>query len=116
VDVYFSADVETDGPIPGPYSILSFALVFAGRFDGCRFERPRAFDLTFYRELKPISESFDAEALRVNGLDRERLISGGNRHREQDYRIEDLKVSLVSENGWPQLDHYSTCSASSPLG
>jgi hypothetical protein len=23
-DAYFSADVETDGPIPGPFSILSF--------------------------------------------------------------------------------------------
>lgn len=32
-DVYFSADVETDGPIPGPFSILSFALVFARCFD-----------------------------------------------------------------------------------
>lgn len=30
VDAYFSADVETDGPIPGPFSILSFALVYAG--------------------------------------------------------------------------------------
>jgi hypothetical protein len=39
-DIYFSADVETDGPIPGPYSILSFAMVYAGRFDGSRFERP----------------------------------------------------------------------------
>jgi hypothetical protein len=29
-DVYFSADVETDGPIPGPYSILSVAIVYAG--------------------------------------------------------------------------------------
>jgi hypothetical protein len=76
-DVYFSADVETDGPIPGPYSILSFALVYAGRFDGTRFERPPNYDLTFYRELKPISESFDPEALRVNGLDRPRLIQNG---------------------------------------
>jgi hypothetical protein len=24
VDAYFSADVETDGPVPGPFSILSF--------------------------------------------------------------------------------------------
>jgi DNA polymerase III epsilon subunit-like protein len=77
VDVYFSADVETDGAIPGPYSILSFALVYAGRFDGTRFERPRDFDLTFYRELKPISDSFDPEALRVNGLDRARLVRSG---------------------------------------
>jgi hypothetical protein len=76
-DVYFSADVETDGPIPGPYSILSFALVYAGRFDGNRFERPTDFKSTFYRELRPISESFDPEALRVNGLDRVRLIQRG---------------------------------------
>jgi exonuclease len=73
VDVYFSADVETDGPIPGPYSLLSFALVYAGRFDGSRFERPASLDRTFYRELRPISDDFEPEALKVNGLDRERL-------------------------------------------
>ena len=39
MDVYFSADVETDGPSPGPYSLLSFALVYAGRFNGEIFER-----------------------------------------------------------------------------
>ena len=48
VDVYFSADVETDGPIPGPFSILSFALVYAGRFDGGRFERPANLDDAIY--------------------------------------------------------------------
>src|SRR6185437_9558285 len=37
VDAYFSADVETDGPIPGEYSMLSFALVFAGTFDGVTY-------------------------------------------------------------------------------
>lgn len=77
VDVYFSADVETDGPIPGPFSILSFALVYAGRFDGSRFTRPADYDQTFYRELRPISEEFDPEALRVNGLDRKRLAREG---------------------------------------
>ena len=76
-DVYFSADVETDGPIPGPYSMLSFALVYAGRFDGKRFVHPRDFDETFYRELRPISEGFQVEALRVNGLDRRRLLLEG---------------------------------------
>ncbi len=73
VDVYFSADVETDGPIPGPYSMLSLALVYAGRFDGSKFEAPARLDLAFYRELQPISDDFQPEALRVNGLDRERL-------------------------------------------
>jgi hypothetical protein len=76
-DVYFSADVETDGPIPGPFSILSFALVYAGRFDGKRFERPERFDTTFYRELRPISDRFEREALAVNKLDRDRLVREG---------------------------------------
>jgi len=77
VDVYFSADVETDGAIPGPFSILSFAFVFAGRFDGKVFERPQNHDLTFYRELRPISNQFEPDALRVNRLDRDRLCREG---------------------------------------
>jgi hypothetical protein len=78
VDAYFSADVETDGPIPGPYSILSFAIVYAGLFDGAKFERPENYESVFYRELRPISENFQDEALRVNGLDRDRLIREGD--------------------------------------
>jgi len=77
VDAYFSADVETDGPIPGPYSMLSFALVYAGSFDGETFRRPRDYDRTSYIELRPISDQFDVEALRVNGLDRDRLVHEG---------------------------------------
>ncbi len=77
VDVYFSADVETDGPIPGPFSILSFALVFAGKFDGTHFTAPDNYQQSFYCELKPISNDFQPEALRVNGLDRDRLIREG---------------------------------------
>jgi len=77
IDVYFSADVETDGPIPGPFSMLSFAFVYAGRFDGVRFERARDFDEAIYRELKPISDQYQEEALQVNGLDRDRLCREG---------------------------------------
>ena len=77
MDVYFSADVETDGPIPGPYSILSFAIVYAGSFDGTLFRRPDRYDRVFYRELRPISDTFEPEALKVNGLDRQRLCSEG---------------------------------------
>ena len=76
-DVYFSADVETDGPIPGPYSMLSFALVVAGTFDGRKFCRPREYTQTFYSELQPISEVFEPEALAINGLDRDRLLREG---------------------------------------
>ena len=47
-DIYISADVETDGPIPGPYSMLSFALVYAGAFDGKTFFRPPNYDRSIY--------------------------------------------------------------------
>jgi hypothetical protein len=76
-DVYFSADVETDGTIPGPYSMLSFGLVFAGKFDGERFVEPANYDQSLYCELKPISEDFQPEAMKVNGLDRSRLCREG---------------------------------------
>lgn len=79
VDVYFSADVETDGPIPGPFSMLSFALVPAGRYDGETFRRVESYDDIFYRELRPISDDFQPEALKVNGLDRDRLSREGAR-------------------------------------
>ncbi|URK88075.1 hypothetical protein LP421_11190 [Rhizobium sp. RCAM05350] len=77
VDVYFSADIETDGPIPGPFSILSFALVFAGTYDGKTFSRPDNYENSFYRELRPISEEFQTEALEINGLDRDALLVDG---------------------------------------
>lgn len=76
-DVYISADVETDGPIPGPYSMLSFGLAVAGTFDGETFRRPAAPVATFYAELKPISDTYETEALAVNGLDRDRLTVEG---------------------------------------
>jgi len=77
IDAYFSADVETDGPIPGPFSMLSFALVYAGSFNGRRFQRPESYDRAFYRELRPISNEFQQEALKINGLDRDRLCREG---------------------------------------
>lgn len=77
VDAYFSVDVETDGPIPGPYSMLSFAIVYAGSFDGNRFVKPSIYEKIFYRELKPISTEFQEEALQVNGLDRSALMQIG---------------------------------------
>lgn len=76
-DVYFSVDVETDGPIPGEFSMLSVALVYAGSYDGTSFEGPPRYDTFFERTLKPISERFEQEALDVNGLDRSALLESG---------------------------------------
>lgn len=73
----FSADVETDGPIPGPYSMLSFAIVKAGQYDGRAFIRPPDYSVSFRADLRPISSEFQDEALRVNGIDRARLLTCG---------------------------------------
>jgi hypothetical protein len=78
-DLYFSADIEADGPIPGPYSMLSFGLAVAGRFDGRNFESRDPEAQTFYRDLQPISVQFDPKALKVSDLDREKLkVEGEN--------------------------------------
>lgn len=76
-DLYISADIEADGPIPGRYSMLSFGLTVAGRFDGVSFERRDPTSQTFYRELRPISEAWDPEAVAVTGLDRDALLHDG---------------------------------------
>lgn len=72
-DFYISVDVETDGPIPGPYSMLSFALVLAGMYDGKTFTRPKDYSDFFYCELKPIFEKFQNDALKINKLNRDEL-------------------------------------------
>jgi hypothetical protein len=61
-ELYIATDVEADGPIPGPYSMLSLGMAVVGRPEH-----------RFYTELKPISNDFVPEALAVAGLDRDRL-------------------------------------------
>ncbi|MDX3132039.1 exonuclease domain-containing protein [Streptomyces europaeiscabiei] len=75
--LYISVDVEADGPIPGPYSMLSFGAAVAGRQDADGFTAADPLARTFYRELRPISTDFVPEALAVSGLDRERLATEG---------------------------------------
>ncbi|MEV4110704.1 NUDIX domain-containing protein [Nonomuraea sp. NPDC049695] len=62
-ELYVAVDVEADGPIPGPYSMISLGMAVVGRPE-----------LTFYTELRPISDDFVPEALAVSGLDRDRLL------------------------------------------
>src|SRR5271170_2053954 len=107
VDAYFSADVETDGPIPGPFSMLSFALVHAGTFDGRRFERPND-SLSFYRELKPISETFEPEAMTVNGLDRSRLVTCGEEP-QAAMTAASLWIKRVARSNRPVLVAFPLC-------
>ncbi|MER6254480.1 MTH938/NDUFAF3 family protein [Streptomyces sp. NPDC001584] len=75
--LYISVDIEADGPIPGPYSMISFGASVAGRQDGTSYTAADPEQLTFYRELRPISEEFVPGALAVSGLDRDRLVREG---------------------------------------
>lgn len=62
---YIMVDVESDGPIPGDYSMICFGAVVVE--DG--LER------TFYGQLRPISEKFIPEALAVSGFTREETMA-----------------------------------------
>ncbi|MFJ5632276.1 exonuclease [Streptomyces goshikiensis] len=75
--IYISVDIEADGPIPGPYSMISFGASVAGRQDGAVYTAADPERDTFYRELRPISERYEDAALAVSGLDRDRLLREG---------------------------------------
>ncbi len=65
-DFLISVDVETAGPYPGRYSLLSIG--------ACVVADP---SLTFYVELQPLSPDVVPDALAVTGLDLERLTEEG---------------------------------------
>jgi hypothetical protein len=57
-------DVETDGPIPGDYSMISFGAVLVND----------SLDKTFYARVKPISTKFIPDALAISGHTREETL------------------------------------------
>lgn len=58
---FIMVDIESDGPIPGDYSMICFGAVVV---------RP-GLERTFYGRLKPISNRFLPDALAVSGFSRE---------------------------------------------
>jgi hypothetical protein len=61
---YVSVDVESDGPIPGDYSMVCFGAIVV----------EPALDRTFYGRTRPISESFIPSALAISGFSREETL------------------------------------------
>lgn len=57
-------DVETDGPIPGDYSMLSVGAVIV----------EPGLERTFFGQFRPISACSNAEAMKVNGITREQAM------------------------------------------
>ena len=62
---YIMVDIESDGPVPGEYSMIELGAVVVDR----KLER------TFYGRLKPISENYNSEALKITGYSREDTLS-----------------------------------------
>lgn len=61
---YIMVDIESDGPIPGDYSMVSFGAVLIDE----------KLDKTFYGRLRPISDKYIPEALQVSGHSREETL------------------------------------------
>jgi len=63
---FISVDIETSGPIPGKFSLLSIGACVVGDEN-----------LNFYSTLRPLSEHADSEAMRICGFTLEDLITSG---------------------------------------
>lgn len=61
---YFSVDIESDGQIPGDYSMVSFGAVVV----------EPSLERTFYGRLAPISDKWVPEALAISGHSREETL------------------------------------------
>ena len=81
---YIMIDVETDGPIPGDYSMIVIGAVIV---------RPGLKD-TFHGELQPISSNWDEEALKISG-----------HTREETLRFEDPAVVLSRFENWVKANN-----------
>ena len=62
---YIVVDCESDGPIPGKYSLVSFGAVIV----------EPSLTKTFYSEIRPISENWIPEALAISGFSREKHLA-----------------------------------------
>lgn len=108
-ELYISVDVEADGKIPGDYSMTALGAVVAGyrtkegelaKFD-VTAERNR-----FYREIKPISDTWNPEAMAVGlfkGFDKEAAKNDPTAEKRRDYIMqngEDPKKSMTDFAVW----------------
>src|SRR4051794_40748574 len=78
-EVFISVDIESSGPIPGDYSMLSIgACVVGDNAEGVYFE------------LKPLNDNAVPEALKVSGFDLKELAQSG----------EDPKSAMTKLAAW----------------
>ncbi|RQT41399.1 3'-5' exonuclease [Burkholderia cepacia] len=89
-EIYISVDVETAGPIPGEYSLLSIGACNAGE--------PGQ---TFACELKPTTRNADPAALKVTGLSLDRLEHDGLEPAAAMQAFHDWVILVAGGDGTP---------------
>lgn len=87
---YICVDVETAGPIPGEFALLSIG--------ACTIPQPRK---TFYVELKPDKPAFSEEALSISHLSMEELSKNGIEPRQALLDFERWIFSAVPQGAKP---------------
>ena len=101
---YISVDIETDGPAPALYSMVSFGAV---EIDS---------GATFYQTLCPISDQWVAEALKVSGFTRSQTLTFPEPERAMDAfatwvrrQGEGGRVRMIADNAgfdWSFINYY----------
>ncbi|MBL8275308.1 MAG: 3'-5' exonuclease [Pelomonas sp.] len=89
-EIFLSVDVETSGPIPGEYSMLTMG--------ACNVDD---FSQVFSCELKPISANADPKAMEVTGLSLEKLAAAGSPPEVAMKQFRDWVGQVVGDHGTP---------------
>ena len=84
---YIMVDIESDGPIPGDYSMVSFGAVFVDE----------KLNKTFYGKLNPISDKYIPDALAVSGHTREETLEF-----EEPQKVMKDFAAWIKENSYDQ--------------
>lgn len=102
---YIVVDVESDGPCPGLYSMVSFGAVAL---------KPGLKD-TFYGETRPILSSYDETALSISGITREQHKQYPNPYETMQLfgewvnKVSTGKPTFISDNpafDWQFINYY----------
>ncbi len=64
-EVYFSIDIEADGPLPVIHSMVSIGCIVAGKGDGEEYERSKV-EEGYHSEVCPTSDNWIPDALKVS--------------------------------------------------
>lgn len=89
-EAYISVDVETSGPNPSDYAMLSIG--------ACTISEPRE---TFYIELKPDRDGSVSEAMAISKLSLDDLRKNGTPAKEAMQKFSDWVSSVLPKNAQP---------------